>query len=161
MKTVSSDTVLCLVEFCIRSSPTLYKYVNVIAEKPRIKLIITVCYLYLPGIHKQGAVSVKRSSLYKIKNVHASLVWPDRSNSLFAVFRQIWSVAHLYHWRIPALVYTSTRNRRHVCCRGEEPSWTLCHDLWIRYSEMLGASQHKCPLSFWAITVNSLFYAST
>lgn len=76
MKTVSSDTVLCLVEFCIRSSPTLYKYVNVIAEKPRIKLIITVCYLYLPGIHKQGAVSVKRSSLYKIKNVHvhASLV---------------------------------------------------------------------------------------
>lgn len=36
-------------EFCIRSSPTLYKYVhvNVIAKKPRIKLIITVCYLYL------------------------------------------------------------------------------------------------------------------
>lgn len=67
-------------EFCIRSSPTLYKYVhvNVIAKKPRIKLIITVCYLYhcmlFILIHKQGAVSVKWSSLYKIKNVHASLV---------------------------------------------------------------------------------------
>lgn len=117
----------------------LYKIISHIVQickchcKKASNKIDNHCMLFIL-IHKQGAVSVKRSSLYKIKNVHASLVWPDHSNSLFAVFRQIWSVAHLYHWRIPALVYTSTRNRRHVCCRGEEPSWTLCHDLWIRYS---------------------------